>query len=737
MKSQAIVALVEKILSIPTSYVSRAGLLDQLKRESRNASKTIFQMMKGADLQRQKNLVGILGELDDTSVVNDLYNLIADPSVDDEVKLEAMVVLKNLNIDVNVETLWENLHDPNKLGDKVIESLIVNSDNPDFLVEFLEDSRKQPKEIIWEMLKSMTKITNEPRLLNSLDPLSAFVDDEVKLSIIPVIAQSNHPSAFSVLQRIIRRSTNKQVQAAAQQAIFQLGRNLSDHPTVERPKNRVFKAQMSSVDGDGSFFLFFSIKTADDQVICLDVVTNVELGIKDSLGFVESEHGYKNFMKNFDAKKELFLVEVPPSIVVEKMKAAEELTCSLKRPLPLEYLAYRKILDEVNYSEDDGKEVTAHYEKYYQEAVLQKDVIFPKLAEMFNFQEIVISWFIEKKLIGPFVEKLNLPSFQINNKPNEKEFARVTSVLKHAYATIFTDEYRLKLKKQLLELAFVSFIGNKKALAELAIVAAETILQQEAEKHPFLTRMVFNSVAVFIAEGMYGEMAGEDSFEDDDDDAVNIFDQHPKNMFEFPLALPEGKALPCFEKLLFLAQKLPRSQFARDFNPHIVTADLATKIKHVNYLQTAFNQFVTFHIGYYDWDELRKHLDIPRRHKYTDSRLKSIEDALIDEMKENQYHKYFVDNARRIWSEAILLSDGKLPMLNNGRSWVAAVEYLVGCLNNVQYSKAEIARYYEISTPTLNKRVDILKTMLNIHVYTIHSDKYEFLNSTDNHYKKP
>ncbi|MFZ5515560.1 MAG: hypothetical protein ACOY90_02915 [Candidatus Zhuqueibacterota bacterium] len=734
MNEQTIVTAIENLLSRSLSDKKIAQLISQLKRNATLASNVIFKMIKRADIQRQKKLIEILGEIGDKAVVDRLLKLIEDPSADDEVKYIASIVAQQLDASVDSAVLLNNLHDPVGLGKIVVENLLSNSEAPNFVASFLDDFRAQARDIQELTLISMREITNDPRLLNLMDPLSEIMDDELKLYIIPLIAQSNHPRAFSVLQRIIRRSQAKQVQAAAQQAIFQLGKNISDHPAIERPESIFFEAHMSSVDGDNSSLLLFAIKNADGQVICLDVLSNIKLGIKDSIGIMESEAGYYKFLENFKSEPGFLLVKIPAAIAVEKIRAAEELSYSLNQPVTTDYLAFRKILDEVTYSQEEGEKVKAQYERFYSETLKEKKALMPFTNELYSFQEISLSWFIEREIIESCLSDFFSLYFLEDIRNQGKNAEKFHSFLVKVADDVFTQEYRVVLKRRLQEFAFISFIAKNQKSARYAIAAAETLLQYQPHEHPFVLNMTLNTFLKILDDGMISdEYEDDDDFEDDKFETYNPYGEHPRESRSLSPHMPEATALPCFEKLLFLAENLPNSEFARHFDPRIKSADRERKIKHVNYLQTAFNEFVRFHVGYFDWDALRKDLEISRRHKYTDENLKLIEDTLVVEMKKNKYHKYYVDNARRIWSEAVLLSGGDLPLANRHDSWMAAVEYLACCLNSNHYTKTEIASYYQVSVPTMNKRIDILKKILDIHVYTTQGEEFAFLQNKNNY----
>lgn len=757
MHESQLLKLIEKLYSEKLNEYEYNDILDQLKKYKTSASRLVFNLIEKKDDDRAKFLLYLLGDIEATGSINKLMNMIKDPNVTDEIKLIVSTTIQRLGGEIDFEQFLSNLKDPAELGRQVLENLLDNSENPFFIQKLLEDFHQVNRDGQMASLDDLSYRSADKRVLNIADPLSDIVDDELKLKIIDILVNSHHQRAFSILQKIIRRTKSKQVQTAAQQGIFQLGKYVSQTQATDEPAFKFHKAYMTSVDGIGSSICLFAVSNKNGEIFCIDVVTNTELGIKDSFGVIQSKNEFREFVNNFKLEPGFFTVEMPANILIDKVKEAEELTVNLQRALPLEYLAFRRVLDDVSYDDSLGKKLIDSFQKFREETLLHKDALVYKTESLFNHREIQESWLLEPEFIDPLLDDFNDAYYPASESLKEIDIRRVMELVARVIKQACTEEFLKILKKRLTDFAFISFVARKNKLAELAIVASETLDNFDEEFHPFLFRMVSNSFIrrsvmdldleedddfeeeefdeEFDEEKLYAELERQfgvdidDEFEDD-----NPYEDHPRERFEGQeLLLPESAHLSGLQKLQLLAEKMPKTDFGKFFDPKIMSADLETKIKYVNYLQTAFNRFVTYYTNYFDWDALRKQLNISTSRKYFTNDLLYIEKRVITSMTDYEYHKYYIDYATRLWSEAVLLSKGNLNPMKKPETWAAALEYLACAINPYRPSQQEVANYYEISVATLGNRLKVLKKLLNLKVYSYYGNQeYAFLFDKDN-----
>ncbi len=757
MNESKLLKIIEKLYSEKLNEYEYNDILDQLKKNKSNVSRLVFNLIEKKNDDRAKFLLYLLGDIEAKESVNKLMNMIKDPNMTDEMKLIVSTTIQRLGGEIDFEQFLKNLKDPAELGRQVLENLLDNSENPFFIQKLLEDFHQVNRDGQIASLDDLSYHSADKRVLNIADPLSDVVDDELKLKIIEILVNSHHQRAFSILKRIIRRTKSKQVQTAAQQGIFQLGKYVSQTQATDEPAFKFYKAYMTSVDGIGSSICLFAASDKNAEIFCIDVVANTELGIKDSFGVIQSKQEFREFVNQFKLEPGFFIVEVPADILIDKVKEAEELTVKLQRALPLEYLAFRRIIDDVSYDDGPGEKLADSFQQFREKTLQHKDDLVYKTESLFNHREIQQSWLLEPEFIDPLLDDYNEALYSVSGPLSKIDIRRVRELVAKVIKQAFTEEFLKILKKRLTDFAFISFVARKNKLAELAIVASETLDNFDEDFHPFISRMVTNSFTSrlimdldfdeddeyedaefdeeFDEEELYAElerqfgMDNDDEFEDD-----NPYEDHPRERFEGEeLLLPESANLSGLQKLQLLAEKMPKTDFGKFFDPKITSADLETKIRHVNYLQTAFNGFVTYYTNYFDWDALRKQLNISTSRKYFTDDLLNIEKRVITSMTDYEYHKYYIDYATRLWSEAVMLSKGNLKPMKKLETWAAALEYLACAINPYRPSQQEVANYYEISVATLGNRLKVLKKLLNLKVYSYYDDQeYAFLFDKDN-----
>jgi len=196
--------------------------------------------------------------------------------------------------------------------------------------------------------------------------------------------------------------------------------------------------------------------------------------------------------------------------------------------------------------------------------------------------------------------------------------------------------------------------------------------------------------------------------------------------FEFEPQYPELEDLVEFDKLKVLAMKVPQSAFNKFFNPDIEDLDLKSKIRHVNYLESVFDTFIKFNVGNFDWDAFRKYLKISVPADFDNVLFQEIEDVFLANMRGHNYKNLPRKTARRLWAETVYLTDGNLKPMTKPFSWAAGIECLVGSLLFDQTPMDIMEIDYQISSPTIRKRMEQLCEILNIKVFSYPFHKLYF-----------
>lgn len=722
--------------------------LARLKQMGGMVSSVVFDLIKTADPEKKHFLFTILSELGDHRILDQLRDMISNPHEDDETKLMAAVAVSQLEGSFDVSFLEKNLNDAQSLGKKIVENMLKKSDDPNFIQMFLENFPNIVREGQFAALEDLLVIKKDKRLVNIVGPLSAIVDDELKQFIIPILVNSYDRRAFYYLQEIIKKTNSSEIQIMARQAIFKLGTYIKNEASSQEPQYKFYQAYATTCDGSGSSIYIFSVIDKNKKIKLIDFVNNDLLGIKDAFGGIFTKEDYNQFIRRIKAEGAFLTVEVPATFILQKVKIAEDLTDRAHRTLPVEYLALRDIFNDLVCEDLEFEKIQKTFAKYKSQVLRQINQLIPQTKNLYNFDEVRRSWFIDYELMANAIEEFIAIELKANDDLSLKTIKEIEKLYLQTAKKLYKSDFLELMVDRLKEYSWLCFIGNKKERSQLAIVVGETLLSSPPENHPFLKRMLEHSFEVHLYESDEDLAFDEDAFDDDYPDAAEDeyegqteYADENKLMNELskmkiqatesstPI-FPEASELSEFDKLKFLAEKMSTSPFGKDFDPQFMNADLKTKIRQVNYLESVYDVFTEYYVGKFDWNLLRTSLHISVPAAFSQKVFVEIQDFFLTNMVNHGFDNNSIDVAKRLWSEAIYLSNGDLKPISKPISWSAGIESLVGSLLFKPTPMEILENDYQTSSTTIRKRMEQLSMILNIRVFPSPKYKYILLNKS-------
>ena len=728
--------------------------LDRLRKLGGIASGVVFDLIRHADADQKQFLFNMLGEIGDEKTIAQLRDIITNPDIDDETKLMAAVSASQIDGYFDRYLLENNLADPMELGKKVTQNMLEKSDNPIFVQSFLEDFSRMVRESQFAALEDLLPLKGDKRVVNIVAPLIEIVDDELLEYIIPILLNSHDRRAFDYLQQVIKKSDSKEIQTMARQAIFKLGTLVRDDVVAPEPLYKFYQAYITTGDGSGSSIYIFSVIDYDKKIRFIDFVSNDLLGIKDAFGGIISKKEFEQFINKVKSGIGFLTIEVPPAYFVEKVKHAEELTKHAHRSLPVEYLAFKEILKYFEH-DDVSFENNQHEFKEYQDTFYKhKDEYFGRTAELYGFDEVYRSWFIDYEIMADWVQKyLSIEAKYGAVKDHDLFNKKIDELMQRTAKQILKKKFLKLLAERLNEYALLCFLGKRHERSSLAVVAAQTLFEVDPAIHPFLRQMLERSFEVYLADDDFldeDEFDEFDEYDDFDEEEFDEFDEYddldddeirnglnymlpyltPREIagLEFRPKYPGLSRLPGIEKLKLLAQKEPESLFVEVFNPNIESLDLKSKINHVNYLESAFDNYVRTTVGDFDWDSFRRELNISVPANIQNELFQDIEEFFLTNMRGHDCGEYPLKTAQRLWGETVYLTGGKLKPMTKPYSWGAGIEMLVGAMLFSRMPMEVMEIDYQVSSSTIRKRMEQLRDILNIKVFPDPFRKYVFWN---------
>src|SRR5579884_1533907 len=272
--------------------------LDRLDEEWEVGARTkVLQLLRSSDSDAHSTALLILSELATEDDLEELEDVVADPTVGDLAKLSLVPILKELGSEMADDGIIEYLNDPEAAMLQMQLRLLDLVGQSELGVEsILEDVLSMPTERRFGFINWLG-MSQDPRAAKLLIPLLENQPTKVTSAVIealeqlgPIAAQHSIPA----LNYLLANSSNRQLK---QQARTALGRLTMQSPPgtedevmaaqFETPP--LYESRVSFVDGAGAQMVMISWERPDGRLKGVNVLYQDDWGIKDCYGTDEME----------------------------------------------------------------------------------------------------------------------------------------------------------------------------------------------------------------------------------------------------------------------------------------------------------------------------------------------------------------------------------------------------------------------------------------------------------------
>ncbi len=265
---------------------------DRLDEEwTDGARDKVLQLLRTNDLTAHSAAVFILSELATSFDLEELEDIVADPTVSDLAKLTLAPVLKELGSDMADDGIIDYLNDPEAAMLQMQIRLLELVGRSELGVEsVLEEVLEMPMERRLGFV-GWLGMSQDPRATKLLLPLLENQSTKVVLATIESLQQLGPIAAHQsipALNYLIANHSNRQVKQQARAALGRLTMHSSPGTedaamaqVLQRQQEPLHEARVSFIDGAGAQMIIMSWKREDGLLKGVNVLFQDVWGIKD------------------------------------------------------------------------------------------------------------------------------------------------------------------------------------------------------------------------------------------------------------------------------------------------------------------------------------------------------------------------------------------------------------------------------------------------------------------------
>ncbi len=377
-----------------------------------------------------------------------IFEMLQSQSYTDDLKYKLVQLLRTADSSAAVDAIPQYFDNPEEVLDLETERLLEKARfNPEAMLDFLDFVYTVNNNDKTLLLESLKQDYNGDVLANIVYPiLYSDFDENFKLLIIEILSDSKSSLALAPLNYIIDTSKNETLKKAAATAL----KKLKLAGAAEEKAEEFFKSTIQEMkpyefyitipDGSGNQALLSSRVTDDELYTFSAVVTNDKSGIVDCFGFFNiSKAEFDKIIDKFFASGGKY--KINPEYVKYKIDNAFELTKSLNKTFPYEFICWNVLLADIkaeNYKENENKSNT-------DEIINSKDEITEELTKEYTYR-----WFItsnENTKLKELIDCIyNMEQININD---------VNELVKSYSDEIFDEKTSYLWKNKVEELVYI------------------------------------------------------------------------------------------------------------------------------------------------------------------------------------------------------------------------------------------------------------------------------------------
>ncbi len=273
---------------------------DRLDEEwTSGAREKVLHLLRVNDAAAHSAAILILSELATDFDLEELEDLVADPTVSDLAKLTLAPVLKELGSEMADDGIIDYLNDPEAAMLQMQIRLLELIGQSELGIEsVLEDVLGMPMDRRLGFINWLG-MSQDPRAAKLLLPLLENQSSKVVLAVIealeqlgPVVARESIPALNYLLSNTSNRQVKQQARAALGRLTMQSAPGTEDDAmdlAVQEQQLPLYEARVSYIDGVGAQMIMLAWQRADGLLKGVNVLFQDEWGIKDCYGTDDME----------------------------------------------------------------------------------------------------------------------------------------------------------------------------------------------------------------------------------------------------------------------------------------------------------------------------------------------------------------------------------------------------------------------------------------------------------------
>lgn len=332
-----------------------AHYLSRLDEEwTRGAREKVLRLLYTSDANAHAAAVTILSELATEFDVDELEDVVADPTVSDLAKLSLAPVLKELGSEMADEGMIDYLNDPLSAMQQMQLRLLELVGQSEMGVEsILEDVTSMPVERRLGFV-SWLGSSNDARAAHLLIPLLESQPTKVVTEVIdaleqlgPIAFQQSIPALRHVVSTISNRAIKQHARAVLGRLTMQLAPGTADAAIEEAQQQALpfYDARVSFIDGAGSQLIMLSWKRDDDLLKGVNVLYQDQWGIKDCYGIDEMDTARWDGLVSELEQQGFSSFQVPFAYAHALVAEARAVNKRTRRKLPIAYAIWRPLIE--------------------------------------------------------------------------------------------------------------------------------------------------------------------------------------------------------------------------------------------------------------------------------------------------------------------------------------------------------------------------------------------------------
>lgn len=332
-----------------------AHYIDRLDEEWTNGARDkVLRLLRSSDQAAHVAAVSVLSELATDFDLEEIEDMVTDPTVSDLAKLSLAPVLKDLNSEMADDGLLDYLNDPEAAMQQMqLRLLELMGKSEPGIEEMLEDVQNMPVEKRLSFIGWLGS-SYDARAANMLIPLLENQQTRVIEAAIDALEQLGSLAAqhsIPALDYLVSHTSNRTIKQKARAALGRLtmqcppGMAEAALAGAYQPELAFYQGFATFIDGTGSQMLFLSWRRPDGLIKGINLLAQDTVGIKDGMALDELS------LERWDALVArapvegitYFEVSVDDArALIGEMRAINKRT---RRRLPVSYIIWRPLIE--------------------------------------------------------------------------------------------------------------------------------------------------------------------------------------------------------------------------------------------------------------------------------------------------------------------------------------------------------------------------------------------------------